>query len=102
MHDDWPMPKATDTWSASSHPDDPRLQSLYRVMNEIQNERVAQRLEYGQAGDDTLEPAEWVARLAKHVGRAVTLDPAVFRRQLVRVAAICVAATESFDRRFPE
>lgn len=68
----------------------------------IVEERIAQFHEHPSAADDDLTPAEWIARLAKHLGRAVTLDPPTFRRQMVRVAAICVAAIESFDRRFPD
>jgi hypothetical protein len=97
---DWPPPGDDRPLTASVNPE-VSFSPLYMVMMEVANERIAQRLEYGEAGDDTLDPAEWIARLAKHLGRAVTLEPAIFRRQLVRVAAICVAAIESFDRRFP-
>lgn len=72
------------------------------ILLEVGNERVAQRSLHRIVEDDDLSPAEWIARLAKHLGRAVTLDPPTFRRQMVRVAAICVAAIESFDRRFPD
>lgn len=61
--------------------------------------RAAQRFEFGEREDDTLQPAEWVARIAKHLGRAVSQDPDAYRQQLVVVGALALAAIESFDRR---
>lgn len=72
------------------------------AVDAIAAERVLQQIEHPLAEDDALEPAEWVARVAKHLGRAVSTDKAVYRRQMVVVGALAVAAIESFDRKFAE
>lgn len=64
-------------------------------------ERIEQRSEFPSNLDDELSPAEWIARIAKHLGRAVSRDPQVFRREMVIVGALVLAAVESFDRRYP-
>lgn len=61
-------------------------------------ERQDQRVEFGDAFDDSLSPSDWIARLTKHTGRAVSLDPAVYRKQLVIVGALALAAIEAYDR----
>ena len=67
---------------------------------EILKERDDQRLEFPEAEDDALTPAEWIARIVKHLGRAVTLDRRQYRRTLVVVGALALAAIESYDRRY--
>lgn len=75
--------------------------NLYNVpLVDVANERASQVLEFPFAGDDLLEPSEWIARIAKHLGRAVTMEPAVYRQELVVVGALALAAIESFDRKF--
>lgn len=63
-------------------------------------ERQTQREEFSGEVDDALEPAEWIARVAKHLGRAVSTDPAVFRQEMVVVGALALASIESFDRKY--
>lgn len=73
----------------------PRLRAQFDVMFE----REAQEFEFGDVADDLLTPPEWIARLAKHLGRAVSADPAVYRHELVVVGALALAGIEAFDRR---
>lgn len=63
-------------------------------------ERGIQRLEFPPEADDALEPAEWIARIAKHLGRAVSNDRVQFRRELVILGALSLAAIESYDRKY--
>lgn len=63
-------------------------------------ERLDQRDEFPDLADDELTPAEWIARLSKHLGRAVSQDPQMFRREMVVVGALALAALEAFDRRY--
>lgn len=63
-------------------------------------ERGIQRLEFPPEADDLLEPAEWIARIAKHLGRAVSNDREQFRRELVILGALSLAALESYDRKY--
>lgn len=67
---------------------------------DVMGERLDQLEEFTRDADDLLEPSEWIARLAKHTGRAVTFDPQEFRREMVVVGALALAAIESFDRRY--
>jgi hypothetical protein len=81
---------------------DELVSSLARVFQEIIDERGRQNNRYGLDHDDQLLAAGWGVVLAKHVGRvaesALDSDPLAFRRSLVRVAAVAVAAVEAFDR----
>lgn len=70
------------------------------IFEEIVLERERQDAEWGgPPHDDSHEATDWIAYLAKHLGRAVTLEPEVFRRQMVIVAALAVAAVEWCGRR---
>ena len=77
------------------------------LLQEVVAERAAQDQEWGgRPHDDGHGVAEWVALLARHVGLAMndgatTEDPVRFRRQMVRVAAVALAALEAFERRCP-
>lgn len=66
---------------------------------DIYVERIGQLVEFPEAEDDALLPAEWVARIAKHLGRAVSRDRDEYRRSMVVVGALALAAVESFDRK---
>jgi hypothetical protein len=72
------------------------------VLGEVLVERRAQDTEWGQRHDDTHDARDWLTVLGKHTGRAAGAalnndwDP--YRRQLVIVAAVAVAAVEAFDR----
>lgn len=67
---------------------------------DIIRERQAQRDEFPDLADDDLTPSEWIARVTKHLGRAVSLDPQAFRREMVVVGALALAAIEAFDRKY--
>lgn len=69
------------------------------VLQDVLDERGAQMSDHRLADDDLLEPAEWVARIVKHLGRSVSTDPSVYRKQIVIVGALALAAVEAFDRR---
>ncbi len=74
-----------------------------RIIREINEERDAQDLLWGgPARDDLHTPKDWMWMLVRHLGLACDdsagLTPDRYRRQLVRVAALAVAALESHDR----
>ena len=72
------------------------------VYDEILRERNRQDRKWGGPDhDDQHSPADWISYLAKHIGKAVAwpFDAALFHRQMVRVAALAVAAIEVLDRK---
>ena len=85
------------------------------VLQEIEAERQRQDALFGgPAHDDQHAMMDWVGILVRHLGLAVDdgmpsggatnghtacSNPARYRRQLVRVAAVSVAAIEAFDRK---
>lgn len=75
------------------------------ILVEVANERTIQENQGNSpAWDDTLAPWDWMAVLTRHLGKAVNkgredADEARFRLQMVRVAALAVAAVEAQDRR---
>lgn len=77
-----------------------KLPHSMEIQMEIQAERALQREEFDVGGDDALLPAEWIARIVKHTGRAVSPAPFVYRRQLVVIAALAIAALEAHDRKY--
>ena len=75
----------------------------FDVYHAIQTERENQRAEgYTEAHDDAHPLTTWVALLARHAGLAMDDGGCVsverFRRQMIRVAAVAVAAAEALDR----
>ena len=71
------------------------------IFAEIGRERQAQDEKWGgPAHDDKHTSYDWIAYLVRHTGKAVCWpwDAQVFRRQMVRVAALAVAAIEWVDR----
>jgi hypothetical protein len=80
--------------------------SIGKILTEITAERHAQDALWGGPGhDDGHSPSDWIALLARHLGLAVDdgtpnrSDPERRRKQLVRLAALAVAAIEAHDRR---
>lgn len=81
--------------------------SRLRILREVSEERNEQVRAHGwtEEIDDHHTIPEWVALITRHAGLAVDDgDPAAspahrFRRQMVRVAALAVAALEAADRR---
>jgi len=77
------------------------------VYDEIESERTYQRSKWGNNNDDTLAtPEDWVAWIAHHSSRWFgggykpynTDTVASFRKQMIKTAALAVAAVESIDR----
>lgn len=69
------------------------------VYADIRREREEQDRRFGgPIHDDSHLPCDWLAFLKKHVAQAACATPTDYRYQLVRVAALAVAAAESFDR----
>jgi hypothetical protein len=74
-----------------------------RVFDEVDTERAMQVAQgYTAEKDDLHSPHAWVALIARHLGLTVEesagIDPIKFRTQLIKVAALAVAAVEAFDR----
>jgi hypothetical protein len=78
--------------------------SIYR---QIEDERLYQQHRWGDNADDTKNtPNDWVAYISKHSTRwspggfppysGETIDK--FRKQMIKVAALAVAAIESLER----
>jgi len=72
------------------------------LFQEIEDERNKQDAKWGGPTNDELHSSwDWIAFITKHTGKAVMWpwDGPLFRYQMVRVAALAVAAIEWFDRR---
>jgi hypothetical protein len=86
------------------------------ILAEVSAERTRQDTLFGGAAhDDTHSATDWIAIIVRHLGLATDdgspagiclindgcagADPVRYRRQLIRVAAIAVAALETFDRK---
>lgn len=69
--------------------------------DEIELERGCQINKWGgPTTDDTRTPLDWVAFITKHAGKAVMRpwDWRLFYKQMIRVAALAIAAAEWADR----
>ena len=74
---------------------------LASVLTEVFHERRKQDLKWGgPAHDNQHNSHDWIAYITLHAGRAVMWpwDRETFRKQMVRVAALAVAAVEWCDR----
>jgi hypothetical protein len=89
------------------------------IFAEVAQERARQDALFGGAShDDQHSVSHWIAILVRHLGLATDdgspdgicllnhqlagYDPARYRRQLVRVAAVAIAALESYERRLAQ
>lgn len=72
------------------------------VYDEVKAERAAQDAQWGgKDHDDKHTNFDWIAYLVKHIGRSVQwpFNVNIFRAQMVKVAALAVAAIEWADRK---
>ena len=75
-----------------------------RILEEIRRERDRQDEKYGGPDhDDSHYPGDWCLILSKYLGRAAaeTIDAepnAAFRDTMIKIAAVAIAAAQSFDR----
>ena len=75
------------------------------VLLEVAAERNQQDQKWGGAEhDDTHNNHDWLAYITKHLGRTAMwpFDAVTFRKQMIRVAALAVAAVEWIDRKTGE
>ena len=72
------------------------------VQLEVNAERTRQRVQWGDDHDQRHNAHDWIALITEHAGRALeahhrnAYSPA-YRQQLIRVAALAVAAVEALD-----
>lgn len=71
------------------------------LIQEISSERQRQVSKWGQ--DTNKSSHDWIAYLVKHSGKAVTypFDGLTFRKQMIRIAALAIAAIEWYDTEKP-
>jgi hypothetical protein len=70
------------------------------IWKEILDERAKQDQEHGGIpNDDNNSMGDWVNWIVRHLGKSLTWDWNIFRYQMVRVAALAVAAIEMVDRK---
>ena len=77
--------------------------SLNAILQEVAEERIHQNAKWGAPHDAGHSNLEWVALITKHAGMGVLdidseHDLLTFRRQMIRVAALAVAAIERVDK----
>jgi hypothetical protein len=74
------------------------------IIGEVEMERAYQAAQWSLAHDETHTPNDWIALLTRHAGLAANDgagkdDEERFRKQMVRCAALAVAAVGALDRR---
>ncbi len=76
------------------------LGTTSRVLQDVEWERDEQNQKWGGAGhDDQHGPRDWAAFITEHLGKALDArDARTYRRRMVEVAALAVAAVETVDR----
>ncbi|HVX01258.1 MAG TPA: hypothetical protein VHA52_12610 [Candidatus Babeliaceae bacterium] len=70
------------------------------ILNQIDTEREKQEKMWGNDNDDTHSEEMWDAIVVHELGQSCFHDDdsATFRKQMIKVAAVAVAAIESLDR----
>ena len=71
-----------------------------RTIGELNGERRHQVVDRGftKEKDDELQPHDWVDFIEEYLERVKSGTPEAYRMNLVKVAALAVAAIESYDR----
>ena len=72
------------------------------ILGDVLHERESQHTKWGQQDHDE---DRWMVILMEEVGEAARAifdeNPDNYRKELMQVAAVAVAAIEAFDRKFP-
>lgn len=73
---------------------------MKKIFNVIEKEREYQDKKWGTKFDDKNTPNDWVAYMTNYLGKSVTLpwNEETFKKNIIKVAALAVAALESLDR----
>lgn len=73
---------------------------LQKILGEVEAERVYQERRWSTEFDDKNDLDNWVRYIVEYCGRAsnASSPPSQQRRDMLKVAAIAVAACEAFDR----
>lgn len=73
-----------------------------RIFDEIRAERERQDAQWGGSEHDIyVRSSDWLAvvdKFARNADRAYPLNPEEYRRRMMQIAAIAVAACEAYDR----
>ena len=70
------------------------------VILEVLEERAAQDKKWGGTEhDDQHSDHDWICFILEHAQRGELTTDTVFRKQMIRVAALAVAAVQAVDRR---
>jgi hypothetical protein len=73
--------------------------SLQQVIRDVENEREHQEVRWGVVNDDCNTLGDWLTYITKYAVLANTTDDlTTARHRLIQIAALAVAAAESFDR----
>ena len=84
--------------------------SLNLILDEVRTERARQdQMWGGPEHDDTHNSHDWITYIVKHLGKAIPSyvpgtdkwEPRTWRYQMIKVAALAVAAVEWRDRNWP-
>lgn len=73
-----------------------KLHNRDGIFNQIDDERAYQETKWGNGFDAKNTPNDWVAYISKYLGQTVTMpfNEDTFRKQLLKVATLAVAALE--------
>lgn len=71
------------------------------IFEQIQAERERQDMKWGQGIDDASHFHDWITYITAYLGKAYTypMYPSNFRKRMIQVAALAVAAVEALDRK---
>lgn len=71
-----------------------------QIFSEVEAERQHQEQKWGNDFDDRNTPYNWSAYIGRYATRNLIgeVDPAKFRADMVKVAALAVAAIEAYER----
>ena len=90
---------------------DPELKSgwptLDALLDEVRQERVRQDGKHGgESHDDKNSPHDWERKIARYNGWAAEMfdqgSPDKYRRRMINIAAMALAAVESHDRKLSD
>ena len=79
-------------------------EGMARALGDVSRERQQQMSRFGTANDDLWSHGEWAALVSHYATRCAVgdlhgIDPAQFRKDMVKAGALAVACIEALDRK---